>query len=89
MRNCPRAAIRDLCSATLILAEKAGVKGDTIIKSEEIDEYGGGAAKLAWLRWQSQRTWVLFFESISGPRHALRLAATLGNCRGPTKCHDA
>jgi hypothetical protein len=38
MRDYPRAALRDLRSAMLILAETAGVKGDTIIRGEKIDE---------------------------------------------------
>jgi hypothetical protein len=38
MRDYPRAALRDLRSAVLILAKTAGVKGDTIIRGEKIDE---------------------------------------------------
>ncbi|POR35134.1 Uncharacterized protein TPAR_04682 [Tolypocladium paradoxum] len=41
MRDYPRAALRDLRSAMLIVAEPAGVKADTIIRGEKIDEQAG------------------------------------------------
>ena len=38
MRDFPRAAVRDLRSIVLILAERAGIRDDTVVKGERIDD---------------------------------------------------
>ncbi|KAH6869757.1 HAD-like domain-containing protein [Thelonectria olida] len=51
MRDYPRAAIRQLRAATLILAEAAGIREDTIVLVEDIDgQVGTGGQKLGIIR---------------------------------------
>lgn len=38
MRDLPRAAVRDLRSIMLVLAERAGIQDDTVVKGEKIDD---------------------------------------------------